>query len=267
VTNEILTGTSVKLRFLDMELDSIRLTESKEYRFSKSQTLAAIGRNRDYLAVLAKKSPNKVQTLTSKGFTWVGVKVKFHDGLQYRHAETLSLADVRIFWRCEDRWGNPTAADLIDILSEDSLSDRCDQVWGETRSEESRHERDRRMFDTPEVWSLMFDREVEYHLARLSGLHKRDIRNGKIYWQFFYRWMTPDERVQMDIDNPVLSCGRRKYKIHQFLTPETKARMQVHIRAVFTLMKTARDMTDWRRLMMCYEGFDQGDFDFEYEAV
>jgi len=267
MTDNILTGTSVKLRFLDMDLDSIRLTDSKEYRFSKSQALAAIGRNKNYLARLRLDSPDKVQTLTIKGFTWVTVKVKFHDGTQYRNAETISLSDVRVLWRCEDRWGNPTASDLIDVLSEDSLFDRCDQVWGETRSQEARHERDRRMFDIPEIWSLMFDREVEHHLSRLSGFHKRDIRNGKLYWEFFYRWMTSDERIQMDAANPVLPCGRRKYKIHQFLTDETKVRMQVHIRAVFTLMKTARDMTDWRRMMMCYEGFDQMDFDFDDEVA
>lgn len=248
-----------------LEIDSIRLKESKEYRFSQSQALATIGKDKRYLSGLRSDSPDKVQTLTDKGFTWVGVTVKYHDGKQYRTAKTLSLSDVTVLWFCEMLWGNATASEYALLLMQDSLADRCDQVWGESRSKEDRQERDHRFMNVPEPWTLMFDREVEKHLARLSGFHKNDIRNGKIYWEFFYQWLTPEERIEMDANNPVLKKGRRQFKVHQFLSAEAKDRMKDQIRAVLVLMKTARNIQHWRQLMDTYEGFDQMDFDFEYE--
>jgi hypothetical protein len=87
---DILLGTSTKMPLGGLDLDSIRLKESKEYRFSQSQALALIGKHRSQLSVMKSRTPDKVQTLTDNGFTWVTVPVKFHDGKQYRTALTLA---------------------------------------------------------------------------------------------------------------------------------------------------------------------------------
>jgi len=267
MTVDILLGTSTKMPLGGLDLDSIRLKDSKEYRFSQSQALDLIGKHRSQLSVMKSRTPDKAQTLTDNGFTWVTVPVKFHDGKQYRTALTLSLSDVAILWFCETVWGNATAAQYTKLLMQDSLADRCDQAWGESRGKEARQERDYRFLSIPEPWSEMFDKELEFHLERLSGLHKLDIRNGKLYWKFFYRWVKPSERVQMDIDNPVQPNGRRKYKLHQFLSAEAKERMQKNVQAMFVLMKQARSLTEWEDSINRYEGFDQMDFDFDYETA
>jgi len=114
---DILLGTSTKMPLGGLNLDSIRLKESKEYRFSQSQALALIGLNKGYLARLRVASPNKAQSLTTSGFTWTTVMVRFHDGSQNRTAKTLSLSDLTILCRCEDRWGNDKAAAVLDSMS------------------------------------------------------------------------------------------------------------------------------------------------------
>jgi len=45
--------------------------------------------------------------------------------------------------------------------------------------------------------------------------------------------MTAEEKARLDIVNPVLTNGRRKYKIHQMLSSQTKERLTPHVTSIF----------------------------------
>ncbi|WP_341532002.1 P63C domain-containing protein (plasmid) [Nostoc sp. UHCC 0302] len=114
-----------------------------------------------------------------------------------------------------------------------------------------------RILSTPQPWTLMFESEFEENLARLSKLHKKHIQNGKYYWEFIYNWMTPEEKAKLDIVNPVLANGRRKHKIHQMLSSQTKQRLSPHVTSVLILMKSANSVAELRRLVQRQYGVDQ----------
>jgi hypothetical protein len=115
------------------------------------------------------------------------------------------------------------------------------------------------ILDAPEPWSQMFEQRFEKNLERISGLHKCDIRNASLYWEFIYHWLTTEERIKLDAINPVLQNGRRKYKIHACIEQATKDRLRSHIQAVLILMESANSVSELRRLLQRREGFDQGD--------
>jgi BarA-like signal transduction histidine kinase len=73
---------AVKLYVGDLEFDAIRIIETSEYRMSQSQVLKAISVAKYYLARLPYHAPDKAQRLANKGFTWVSLAVKYHDGKQ-----------------------------------------------------------------------------------------------------------------------------------------------------------------------------------------
>jgi hypothetical protein len=116
-----------------------------------------------------------------------------------------------------------------------------------------------RILDTPEPWSLMFEKEFEFHLARITKLHKRDIRNSQYYWEFIYNWLTGEERAKLEKINPVLPSGRRKHKIHSCIEQSTKERLSGHILAMMYLMKSANTVRELRRMVQRQYGVDQGD--------
>lgn len=248
---------STDLYIGNFQFDAIRISQTNEYRMSQSQTLKAVGERVQWLSDVAKKKQKAYQTLTAKGFTWCRQTVKYHDGKQYRFADTLSLEDVRILWRYLDKSGNVNAEILIDLLSDDDLKDRFEQIYNSRRTTEERRADDNRILDYPEPWTLTFDEAFEKRLAYLTGLHKNDIRNAQYYWEFIYSWMTAEERCKLEEVNPVLPSGRRRYKIHQMLDFETKQRLTPHIQAVYLLMKVANSLPELRRLLQRHEGIDQ----------
>ncbi|WP_375506036.1 hypothetical protein [uncultured Nostoc sp.] len=54
-----------------------------------------------------------------------------------------------------------------------------------------------------------------------------------------------------------MSQGRRKYKIHQMLSHETKERLSPHVTSVLILMKSANSVAELRRLVQRQYGVDQ----------
>ena len=129
---------SAELFIGELCFDAIRITGTGEFRMSQSQALKAVDERVQWLSDVAKRQGGAYKNLTAKGFTWCRQKVKYHDGSQFRFADTLSLQDVRILWRHLDKAGNAKADILIDLLSEDDLKDRFEQVYGGRRTKEER---------------------------------------------------------------------------------------------------------------------------------
>ncbi|WP_193200874.1 hypothetical protein [Nostoc sp. MG11] len=247
----------VELYIGNYRFDAIRINQTKEYRMSQNQVLSSISVNRNWLIMLPSKSPKVYQRLVEQGLNHVTLFAEYTVNGVGTRAETISVKDARIIWRYFDTKGNAQAQRLIDALSEDSLISRFDQVWGEQRTVEQRRRDDCRILDTPRPWTRMFETEFESHLARITKLHKKSIRNGLYYWEFIYGWMTPEEKAKLDIVSPALPNGRRRYKIHQMLDKETKERLSPHVTSVLILMKSANSVDELRRLVGRQYGVDQ----------
>jgi hypothetical protein len=155
------------------------------------------------------------------------------------------------------------AFDTLDAIGEIGLTS---YIQGETgwlpKGHQSSHESRQRVnciLETPEPWSLMFEKEFEEHLSRITKLHKRDIRNGLFYWEFIYNWLNGSERAKLEQINPVLPGGRRKHKIHNCIEQATKDRLRGHVLAIFNLMQSANTVRELRRMVQRRYGVDQGD--------
>ncbi|MBD6620744.1 hypothetical protein FNW02_34545 [Komarekiella sp. 'clone 1'] len=248
---------AVELYIGSYRFDAIRIVETKEYRMSQNHILEPIGINKNWLTRLQFSLPRVYQSLIGQGLNHVTLDAEYTVKSTVTRAVTWSLTDVRIIWRYFDKQGNSEAQKLIDALSEDSLISRFEQVWGESRTVEQRRRDDSRILDTPRPWTKMFETEFESNLARITKLHKKNIRNGLYYWEFIYGWMTPEEKAKLDVVNPALPNGRRKYKIHQMLDKETKERLSPHVTSVLILMKSANSVDELRRLVGRQYGVDQ----------
>lgn len=254
---EFAAAQAVELYIGSYRFDAIRIEQTKEYRMSQNQILSTIGINRNWLITLPFKAPKVYQNLVEQGLNHVTLFAEYTVNGVGTRAETISVKDARIIWRYFDTKRNAQARRLIDALSEDSLISRFEQVWGESRTVEQRRIDDSRILDMPHPWTRLFEAEFEENLARISKLHKKHIQNGKYYWEFIYNWMTPEEKAKLDIVNPILPNGRRKYKIHQMLSKETKERLSPHVISVLVLMKSANSVAELRRLVQRQYGIDQ----------
>ena len=254
---EFAAAQAVELYIGSYRFDAIRIEQTNEYRMSQNQILSTIGINRNWLITLPFKAPKVYQSLVEQGLNHGTLFAEYTVNGVGTRAETISVKDARIIWRYFDTKRNAQARRLIDALSEDSLISRFEQVWGESRTVEQRRIDDSRILDTPRPWTRLFEAEFEENLARISKLHKKHIQNGKYYWEFVYNWMTPEEKAKLDIVNPILPNGRRKYKIHQLLSKETKERLSPHVISVLVLMKSANSVAELRRLVQRQYGIDQ----------
>ncbi|MEH2297566.1 MAG: hypothetical protein V7K88_00415 [Nostoc sp.] len=163
--------------------------------------------------------------------------------------------------RYQKRKGKAEAARALDAIGAIGINSfiQAQTGWLPDQYQSSRKQRQEvsRILATPQPWTRMFESEFEEHLAHITKLHKRHIRNGQVYWEFIYNWMTPEEKAKLDIVNPVLTNGRRKYKIHQMLSFETKERLTPHVTSILILMKSANSVAELRRLVQPQYGVDQ----------
>jgi hypothetical protein len=61
----------------------------------------------------------------------------------------------------------------------------------------------------------------------------------QFYWTFCYCFLTPIERCKLDEINPVIK-GDRKYRIHQFLTPEIKEKLTPYVNELLAIITMSK---------------------------
>ena len=167
----IILAEAIDLKIADTVFDAIRIPETKEYRMSQSQILEPIGEDKTWFSRLTRRYPKELRSLQGKGLTMLTQKVKYEKNGTKTQATTWSLSDVRIIWRHFDRKGNEKAQRLIDLLTEDSLQDRFEQVWGERRTVEERSTWDKERLEGIELRLTLTDAIAIYkenHADELS---------------------------------------------------------------------------------------------------
>jgi len=241
----------------DIELDGIRIIETGEYRMNQSQILEPIGENRNWITktvTLPSSRQKDLEALQRKGLSMLPIRVQYERSGTVRRAVTWSLSDARIVWRHFDRKGNQMAEALIDLLSEDSLQDRWEQVWDERRTEEERHADDNRIMQQNAPYYALYQKKICDRAFSWFGTN--------FYWSYFYFWMSRQERCDLDNRNPPIN-GRRKTKIHQWIEPETKERLRDKAIELGALILAARSKQQFIELFQNRygEGWQKDIFD------
>lgn len=128
--------------------------------------------------------------------------------------------------------------------------------------------RSSRTLEIPEPGTPIFEAWFEKEIERITGLHKNDIRNGRFYWEFVYRFLTPDERSHIERINPPCINGRRKYKIHDCLTAGTKARLIPLQYKLAGKIESCNTVHELRRMFDRMDGIEQPNlFDGIWQSV
>jgi len=102
--------------------------------------------------------------------------------------------------------------------------------------------------DDLQEWALMFPPEFWYELARLENIHysprSRPLRWGKYVMAFVYAAVDKDiaKELKNRIPNP-----QHGQNLHQLLKEYGRERMAAQLNQVLGVMKTCRDMDDFKR--------------------
>ncbi len=239
---DYIAAEAIKLYIGDLEFDAIKTLSTKEYRMSQLQVLTSAGEHKNWLTRLQFSAPDMYKTLISKGFDPVTVPVQYtvigkNNRTASVRAESLSLSNVRILWRFLDKqYNKPQAESLVDALSEDSLRDRFEQVYGESRrTAEERRQHDR-ISMSPCPYNPLYEKAI---------CSKGFIWFGSnFYWRYFYFWMTPEEKAKHERLNPIKD-GKRQSYIHQMLETATRERLRTKAIELGTLIKMSRNRDDF----------------------
>lgn len=97
-------------------------------------------------------------------------------------------------------------------------------------------------------WVKQFPEEFFYELARLENVHysprSRPLRWGRYIMNFVYRAIDKDVAVELKKRTPNPHKGEN---LHQWLRPPAKEQVTAQIYQVLGIMKTCRDMDDFRQ--------------------
>jgi hypothetical protein len=173
----------------------------------------------------------------------------------------VAIEDAAAYWGKMAIAGNVLAVGILVASAIEAIERRADAAFGNEKSEGERNERfaKNRVLDFPSPGDPIFESWFESQIERITGFHKNDIRNGKFYWQFVYCWLTPEERCQLELINPVTSTGRRREKIHNCLTAETKERLMPLQLKLGSKMESCKSTRELQRMIARANGVDQPD--------
>lgn len=104
-------------------------------------------------------------------------------------------------------------------------------------------------------WVKMFPDEFFRHMYRLQsweykpGSAKRTPYVGKLINRYVYDQLPPGVLDELRLRNPVMEGGYRRYRHHQFLTPDTgHPHLDKQISIVMTLMRISSDKGEFEEL-------------------
>lgn len=210
----IMSAEAIELRIADVVFDAIRICETGEYGMHQGQILEPIGAASNWFTTLGKPKGMNPQVLYDKGFTGLGKKVQYTKNGAKTIAIAYCLSDVRIVWRHFDRKGNEKAQKLIDLLTEDSLQDRFEQVWGERRTVEERNVWDKERLEGIELRLTLTDA-----IAIYKENHADELSENTKNWLF----SNTTEAINLGI------FERRAHKLRADLNVPKNANLRDHM--------------------------------------
>jgi KilA-N domain len=92
-----------------------------------------------------------------------------------------------------------------------------------------------RVLDFATVWEKLYEPDFCRQVYGWFG--------PQFYWMFCYSFLTPVERCKIEQLNPAIN-GERLYRIHQFLEPETRKRLEPYIWQLIPIVSLAKGDKD-----------------------
>jgi predicted transcriptional regulator len=89
-----------------------------------------------------------------------------------------------------------------------------------------------RILDQPTPWEQLYEVEFCDRVFKWFG--------AQFYWEFAYCFLTPLEICRLNELNPP-NKGDRKYRIHQYLEPDTRKRLEPHVLQLIAICNASED--------------------------
>lgn len=224
MAKNIVTAKVAIVSIGSIEIEGLMLEDG---RFAVSQQQAA-----RLFSVIPTSATKWLNSLLEEGFQLFQVKTnrERQPGKQNRSENAISLKDFcRLTYKLVQR-NNPVAVKLGEALFGLSLEQLFADAFDIELSRRDRQDILNRILDAPNPWERLYDPELCKQAFAWFG--------ASFYWNYCYQWMTPEERCKVDRLNPVIN-GARSRKIHQYLEPETKKRLEPEIIKLGTLLATS----------------------------
>jgi hypothetical protein len=89
-----------------------------------------------------------------------------------------------------------------------------------------------RILDQPTPWEQLYEAEFCDRVFKWFG--------AQFYWEFAYCFLTPIEVCRLNELNPP-NKGDRKHRIHQYLEPDTRKRLEPHVLQLIAICNASED--------------------------
>jgi len=89
-----------------------------------------------------------------------------------------------------------------------------------------------RILDQPTPWEQLYEVEFCDRVFKWFG--------AQFYWEFAYCFLNPLEICRLNELNPP-NKGDRKYRIHQYLEPDTRKRLEPHVLQLIAICNASED--------------------------
>ena len=208
MTENILTASVTTVEIgQNISIDGLK-TECGQYAISVQQVarLFQVPRN---------NAQRTFESLLGKDRRFFKVRVK--NSPTKKSENGMLLDDFRKLTLLLARKNNKTADRLVYALFGLSLEQLFADAFNVELSRIERQQIVDRILDKPCPYEALYSKETCTKGFTWFG--------SSFYWKYFYNWMNQEEKAKHEESNPVVN-GQRRYRIHQWIEPDTKNRLR-----------------------------------------
>lgn len=184
------------------------------------------------------KAPKRLERFLGKELTLVDDYVKNGGSVLIYKADFCS-AVIKHYARL----GSEKAQDIDDAAGEIGLTSYIQGKTGwlpaQYQSSQPARSQINRIMNEPCPYEALYTKEMVAIVSAWFG--------PSFYWNYFYYWMTAEEKCKLEEKNPPIR-GKRKSKIHQWIEPETRARLRDKAIALHHLLRASRSAAHFGEL-------------------
>jgi hypothetical protein len=185
----------------------------------------------EHTTTVQNRLSEELKALLGETFTTVQSKYR-NQRNSFSKVNLWTIPNSRKYWRYHDRNGNKLAGAIVDALVETSIDIIINDAFSrEYQRGDAQLLVNSRILDRPSPWKRLYEKEFCDRVFSWYG--------ASFYWTFCYDFLTVEERCKLNKLNPPVN-GNRKHRIHQYLEPETKARLEPQIDRLLTVVDCSR---------------------------
>jgi hypothetical protein len=140
--------------------------------------------------------------------------------------------DAAKYWGYHAGKGNQKAMQLVIAMVSTTLDIVINDAFNRKYEQGSAQKQVNRILDNAAVWERLYDKAFCDRVFDWFG--------AQFYWEFVYGFLTPIEICKLNELNPP-NKGDCRYRIHQFLEPETRDRLVSYVRELIAICNASED--------------------------